>query len=70
MIPLPNDEVTPPVTNMYFVAALLKDTVVFVFAKILFVTDYSFFEKSFINFFLNQLNYLKCDACTKTRHNW
>ena len=51
MIPLPNDEVTPPVTNMYFVGALLKGTVVFVFAKILFVTDYSFFEKSFIKSF-------------------
>jgi hypothetical protein len=51
MIPLPKDDVTPPVTNRYFAGDLLKGTVVFVFAKILFVTDYSFFEKSFIKSF-------------------
>jgi hypothetical protein len=51
MIPLPKDEVTPPVTNRYFAGDLLKGTVVFVFAKILFVTDYYFFEKSFIKSF-------------------
>ena len=59
MIPLPNDEVTPPVTKIYFVGNLLTVYSSFFFAKILFVTDYSFIDKTFIKFFYKSAKQFK-----------
>ena len=41
IIPFPNEDVTPPVTKIYFVGNLPTIYNSFVCAKILFVSDYS-----------------------------
>ena len=61
IIPFPNEEVTPPVTKIYFVENLFK---VIFFTKIVFTNHIMYW----VNLIINEILKLKCQAHTKAWH--